>query len=690
MPNVRFKRAITYIALGATTTLGSLVSSRAWAADGAPAGAPRAMSAPPVMVLTLPDLLTLPRTQAMAPLTLAFDATLFEQVRALATADAGNGVPSTVVSDHADAQAATEAPQTPTSLALNAPGRLAWRTRRALPSLALTLGEARDIQTAQVQAARPVVAPPIVEATERLAQQVQAPSASGLAQAPGVQSQAMPTQDGAFARTVALQPSAAEAFGLAEPTDIAAAMLAPPAQPLQSLASDAAKHGDVAALPVPAALVPQINFWKRVYTEVDSNHGFVHDAWHMDVIYSTIAVPAGSRRQSVRGISAQVSHVASILRNLAHGHREHPSEEEARVLAAWPKDVSNATLLEAARNVRFQTGQSDKFKAGLARARTWTPFIVSTFTAAGLPRELAALPHVESSFNMTAYSKVRAAGIWQFMPATARLFMHMDSTVDERLDPIRSTESAAHLLAQNYRLLGSWPLAITAYNHGPQGMHRAMNVTGSNNLAVIIGKYKTKHFGFASRNFYTELLAAWEVSQHPEQYFGQLPTEAPLQYETVTTDAFYHAKSISAALGIDLTVLRAHNPALRPVVWNNGRLIPRGFTMRVPRGLVHGDMLAMLGAIPTGERFAHADVGPARAVMIASHHPVAVARRHSARRFVAQRGRYATAARKDAASIRPDGAKQPLTGPLPWEQQQQAAKPATHSDAASPASTWLE
>ena len=85
----------------------------------------------------------------------------------------------------------------------------------------------------------------------------------------------------------------------------------------------------------------------------------------------------------------------------------------------------------------------------------------------GVPEEIAALPHVESSFNPEAYSKVGAAGLWQFMPSTAKRFMRVDGIVDERLDPYSATEAAANLMLYNYRLLGSWPLTVTAYNHGP-------------------------------------------------------------------------------------------------------------------------------------------------------------------------------------------------------------------------------
>ena len=91
---------------------------------------------------------------------------------------------------------------------------------------------------------------------------------------------------------------------------------------------------------------------------------------------------------------------------------------------------------EAIDRIRFQLGQADRFREGLIRAAVWEKQIARTLTQHGVPAEIAALPHVESSFNLAAYSKVGAAGLWQFMPSTARRYMRVDSLVDERLDPV--------------------------------------------------------------------------------------------------------------------------------------------------------------------------------------------------------------------------------------------------------------
>src|SRR5687767_10658735 len=110
------------------------------------------------------------------------------------------------------------------------------------------------------------------------------------------------------------------------------------------------------------------------------------------------------------------------------------------------------------------------------------PKMEAVFRDMGLPVELTRLPFIESSFNVKAYSHVGAAGIWQVMPSSARLYMRLNDTVDDRRDPWFSTEAAARHLADDYRLLKSWPLAITAYNFGRNGMARAAATVGSRDI----------------------------------------------------------------------------------------------------------------------------------------------------------------------------------------------------------------
>ena len=110
---------------------------------------------------------------------------------------------------------------------------------------------------------------------------------------------------------------------------------------------------------------------------------------------------------------------------------------------------------------------------------------------------------------------------------TGRLYMNVNRKVDERLDPAKATRAAARLLHDNYSALGSWPLAITAYNHGRGGMLRAQSEVGSSDITKVINEYRGPLFGYASMNFYSEFLAAVDVYNNYQQYFGELALDTP-------------------------------------------------------------------------------------------------------------------------------------------------------------------
>jgi hypothetical protein len=105
--------------------------------------------------------------------------------------------------------------------------------------------------------------------------------------------------------------------------------------------------------------------------------------------------------------------------------------------------------------------------------------------------------------------------------------LQVSRRVDERLDPLKSARAAAKLLKDNYEALGTWPLAITAYNHGRGGMLRAKKAHGSD-LPTIINEYRGPVFGYASMNFYAEFLAAAAVYERRADYFGPLQLDRPL------------------------------------------------------------------------------------------------------------------------------------------------------------------
>jgi len=362
---------------------------------------------------------------------------------------------------------------------------------------------------------------------------------------------------------------------------------------------------EASPFPRPAALEPDVQFWTRIFTAVGTDGGLIHDSRHLEVVYEEVRFPEGaSRRLRQRIVKRAKSRIRSALRELARGRRSGLDAETQRILSLWPEGVTNETLRRASRRLRFQLGQADKFRAGLVRSGKWEPHIRRTLTGMGLPVELAALPHVESSYTPHAWSRVGAAGLWQFTRSTGRRFMRVDHVVDERLDPYKSTVAAARLLEQNLQTTGTWPLAITAYNHGAAGMRRAVRQLGTSDIATIARKYRSRTFGFASRNFYVEFLAAVDVDFHAERYFGKLRLEPPIDYDVVEMPFFARAATLQRALGVDAGVLRDANPALRRPVWAGTKHIPRGFTVRVPRAHLAKPLAQAVADIPRSQRFA--------------------------------------------------------------------------------------
>ena len=188
----------------------------------------------------------------------------------------------------------------------------------------------------------------------------------------------------------------------------------------------------------------------------------------------------------------------------------------------------------------------------------------------------------ESSFNEEAGSKVGALGIWQLMPAVSRKFISVSSEIDERKSPYKATTVAALMLQENFKLLsGSWPLVVTAYNHGPGSLRKAVKELGTDDLGVIISKYKGGTFGFASENFYSEFLAALIVQQYSKEVLGDL---AGLEFNQV--EQFNLPRKTKVRHLIALSQMKpedfiSYNPDLKKAFRKNMNL-PKGFAVFLP------------------------------------------------------------------------------------------------------------
>jgi membrane-bound lytic murein transglycosylase D len=396
-----------------------------------------------------------------------------------------------------------------------------------------------------------------------------------------------------------MSPTVAKSFSRAVVSAIASLWLL---SPLPSFAQS--------QIPRPAGIQEDVNFWIRVYTEVTTNEGLLHDERNLAIVYDTVKFGSTSSRDRQRLVDEKRDrHIAALRRIIAalptEAGREALSAEDKKLLALWGPNPSAIILKDATTRIRFQLGQADRFKEGLIRSSQWETHIAETFANQGLPPELAVLPHVESSFNAAAYSKVGAAGMWQFMRSTGRRYMRVDDAVDERLDPYRSTEAAAQLLAYNYRVLGSWPLALTAYNHGAAGMRRAKESVGTDDFVKINRTYTSRSFGFASRNFFPSFLAALTIDENPEKYFGQFERKPEQKFREITMPAYVRLATLERTLGVDREQLRVLNPGWRPPIYSGARLVPRGYQLRIPPDTAEKWTSQLLAArLPPNELYA--------------------------------------------------------------------------------------
>ena len=326
--------------------------------------------------------------------------------------------------------------------------------------------------------------------------------------------------------------------------------------------------------PRPAELESAISFWIRVYTEIDTDHGYLHDSEDLSVIYASL-------NRSSQEIETARQRIKNDLDTLATGKRTNLTDSQKEILALWPEGVSNQRLQQATNNVRWQVGQSNAFLEGLERSGAYRDYIDGVLIDKNLPPQLALLPHVESSFNPNAYSHANAAGMWQFTRPTGQRFMRIDRIIDERMDPYISADAAMDLLEYNYQVLGTWPLALTAYNQGVGRMSRAVRETGTDEIQEIIKNYKGPGFRFVGRNFYAQFLAVNDIERNIHQYFDDIQYESPITFTEVRLDSYIEAAGIERSFNIPLSQLRDDNPSLRNVVWQGLKRIPRGFRLRL-------------------------------------------------------------------------------------------------------------
>lgn len=342
--------------------------------------------------------------------------------------------------------------------------------------------------------------------------------------------------------------------------------------------------------PTPEVLKPNVEFWKSVYAKYSEREVIIHDSWDLNIIYEVVHLDSlfkgvnVSSRIQWKKIEQIKKGYKTILLKLSRRRNLNIVSlrgKEKYVASLFGPGVTRKRLRTAASRIRGQSGLKERFRKGLIRSGLYLDKMREIFRKAGLPDELLVLPHVESSFNYKAYSKLGAAGLWQFTRSTGRAYMKINYNVDERLDPILATRAAARLLKKNYEDLGVWPLAITAYNHGRNGMKKARRKFGTD-IGKISRYYRSRSFGFASRNFYAEFLAALHIATNYEKYFGVIEFHEPKNYLAFEIPDYITVGALLKKFDMSLEEFAELNPALRNPVLKSRRRIPKYFQVRVP------------------------------------------------------------------------------------------------------------
>lgn len=213
-------------------------------------------------------------------------------------------------------------------------------------------------------------------------------------------------------------------------------------------------------------------------------------------------------------------------------------------------------------HIHVYTGSKrDKFEVMLGLREHYFPMIEDIFDSYGLPDELKYLAVIESALNPNAVSRAGATGLWQFMYSTGRAYgLTINSVIDERRDPVRSTHAAARFLTDLYKIYSDWGLVIAAYNCGPGNVNKAIRRSGNRRDYWDI-YYRLPR---ETRGYLPGYIAAtYAMTYYNEHNIKPQPMTLDLLSDTVMIGEDMHIDQISAVLGIPREELRALNPQYR-------------------------------------------------------------------------------------------------------------------------------
>ncbi|MFL5560391.1 MAG: transglycosylase SLT domain-containing protein [Gemmatimonadaceae bacterium] len=260
--------------------------------------------------------------------------------------------------------------------------------------------------------------------------------------------------------------------------------------------------------------------------------------------------------------------------------------------------------------VRMFSGTArERIENRLEQGSRYEPMMRAKLHAAGLPEDLVYLALIESGYNPDAYSKAAAVGMWQLMTGTAQgSGLRVDWWVDERRDPVRSTDAAIRFLRYLNDQFGSLYLAAAAYNGGPgrvaRGLERyADDLQGTTGEDRFFALAEKDYLRAETRNYVPQLIAAALIAKEPQRYGMTLRTLPPFVYDTVVVPASTPMAAVAHAAGVPVS----HIVELNPQVLRGVTPPKTSFTVRVPVGAA-ATFDSSFAALPAAERTAYTRV----------------------------------------------------------------------------------
>ncbi|HVG02136.1 MAG TPA: transglycosylase SLT domain-containing protein [Nitrospira sp.] len=276
----------------------------------------------------------------------------------------------------------------------------------------------------------------------------------------------------------------------------------------------------------------------------------------------TTEVPPAEALLQLKPLSGTTARFADLLNPPAEVAQENAVVQDQDTTDSTAYDVPIVLDPSVQGHIRFfNVAIRSRFEQWLIRLSQYRPLVDSIFSEFHLPSDLVYLSLVESGFNPHAYSRARAAGPWQFMKGTAKVYgLRVDSYVDERRDPVKSTVAAARYLRDLYDLFGTWPLAMAAYNAGEGKVMRALHTAQAESFSDIA---KTRLIRRETKEYVPRFMAATIIAKNPDRY-GFPQTDIRLhEFEEVVVRRPVHFKAIANLTGISYQDLKFLNPELR-------------------------------------------------------------------------------------------------------------------------------